>query len=451
MADVFISYSSVDRTIADAVCASLESNGVSCWIAPRDIPAGSYAAAIVKAINDSRLMVLVFSSSSNKSPQVEREIERAVSKNKAIYPLRIENVLPSPDLELFISSEQWMDAFERPIEPRLEIFSRNVKQLLADATSPDSPRLEDVRKLTDNQSRITAWTIVAAILVLSAFVTALSTVVHLLKGGANSFSIAGGATQILLVFLAGSTFLTAGRKLLGRSWSRLNSVGAARVWFDMSILIIVIALRVVLPGLGARYLNYKGDLEFAKDQFDDAISNYQGAEAIKYNSARSRLAKAYFSRGLRLDKMRAYAEAAGQYQLAIEYDPSDYAATNNLARMFILQGNPNRALSLLNQLVQNLSSLPVEVHYFIFKNVGWANLELHNYFLAEMQLKWALIRRQGAAAQYLLGRVYDEQGRHAEAKQQWDAFIQSIQTSSKSEEEVEPDWPARAQELLHKG
>ena len=148
--------------------------------------------------------------------------------------------------------------------------------------------------------------------------------------------------------------------------------------------------------------------------------------------------------------MRAYAEATGQYQLAIDYDPLDYAASNNLARMFILQGNPNRALSLLNQLVQNLSSLPVDVQYFIFKNVGWANLELHNYFLAETELKWALIS-VSTAAQYLLGRLYDEQGRKAEANQQWDAFIQSLQTSSKSEEEVEPDWPAHAQEQLHKG
>src|SRR6185369_15818044 len=106
----------------------------------------------------------------------------------------------------------WMDAFERPIEPRLEIFSRNVKQLLSGASVPDPPRLKDVRKLTDNEPRLNAWPIVAALMVLSSLVIGLSAVVHLLKGGANSFSIAGGATEILLVLLAGSTFLTAGRK-----------------------------------------------------------------------------------------------------------------------------------------------------------------------------------------------------------------------------------------------
>ncbi len=34
--DVFISYSSDDKLIADAICAELESRRIRCWIAPRD-------------------------------------------------------------------------------------------------------------------------------------------------------------------------------------------------------------------------------------------------------------------------------------------------------------------------------------------------------------------------------------------------------------------------------
>ncbi len=33
--DVFISYSSIDKTTADAACNALESAGIRCWIAPR--------------------------------------------------------------------------------------------------------------------------------------------------------------------------------------------------------------------------------------------------------------------------------------------------------------------------------------------------------------------------------------------------------------------------------
>ena len=38
--DVFISYSSQDKTIADAICAGLEAAKIRCWIAPRDMLPG---------------------------------------------------------------------------------------------------------------------------------------------------------------------------------------------------------------------------------------------------------------------------------------------------------------------------------------------------------------------------------------------------------------------------
>jgi hypothetical protein len=37
---LFISYSSEDKAIAEALCAALESEGISCWIAPRNVKAG---------------------------------------------------------------------------------------------------------------------------------------------------------------------------------------------------------------------------------------------------------------------------------------------------------------------------------------------------------------------------------------------------------------------------
>ena len=67
--DVFISYSSKDKVYADAVCARLESEGIRCWIAPRDIlPGMHWGGAIVEAIESARLMVLLFSSHANASP-----------------------------------------------------------------------------------------------------------------------------------------------------------------------------------------------------------------------------------------------------------------------------------------------------------------------------------------------------------------------------------------------
>ncbi len=92
---VFISYASHDKAVADAACATLEGKHIRCWIAPRDVRAGvPYGESLIKALNSSRAMVLIFSSNSNNSPQVSREIERAVSKGVPIIPFRIEDVPP---------------------------------------------------------------------------------------------------------------------------------------------------------------------------------------------------------------------------------------------------------------------------------------------------------------------------------------------------------------------
>jgi hypothetical protein len=112
---VFISYSQSDRDCAFEMVAHLESRGIECWVAPRDIaPSADWAAEIMDAISAARVMILVFSASSNDSPQVRREVERAVHKQLSILPFRIENVLPSKSLEFFLSTQHWMDAYTPP-------------------------------------------------------------------------------------------------------------------------------------------------------------------------------------------------------------------------------------------------------------------------------------------------------------------------------------------------
>jgi TIR domain len=129
--DAFISYASADKAAADAACAVLEAAGIRCWVAPRDIsPGREYAAAIIDAIDQCRVMVLIFSASANDSPQVRREIERAASKGVAIMPLRIEKVAPTKSMEYFLGDIHWLDAMTPPIEKHLQQLAVIIKALL---------------------------------------------------------------------------------------------------------------------------------------------------------------------------------------------------------------------------------------------------------------------------------------------------------------------------------
>ena len=129
--DVFLSYSSKDKPVADAICASLEAKGVRVWVAPRDIlPGMIWGESIIDAIGASRLMVVVFSANSNESNQVLREVERAVNKGIGIIPFRIEDVAPSKSMEYFLSSPHWLDAINPPLENYIGELVQTAQYLL---------------------------------------------------------------------------------------------------------------------------------------------------------------------------------------------------------------------------------------------------------------------------------------------------------------------------------
>jgi hypothetical protein len=99
----------------------LEARGIRCWIAPRDVvPGVEWGAAIVEAIRGAQVMVLVFSSHANASPQVRREVERAVNAGTVLIPFRIEDVAPADALEYFLGTPHWLDALTPPLEAHLE-------------------------------------------------------------------------------------------------------------------------------------------------------------------------------------------------------------------------------------------------------------------------------------------------------------------------------------------
>ena len=129
--EVFLSHSHVDKVFADAICHWLEAADIRCWVAPRDIrPSEDWAEAIINAMDHAKVLLLVFSSSSNSSPQVRREVERAVNKGLHVLPFRIEDVPLSKSLEYFISTQHWLDAMGGDLESHLVALRDCVGALL---------------------------------------------------------------------------------------------------------------------------------------------------------------------------------------------------------------------------------------------------------------------------------------------------------------------------------
>ena len=170
-AQVFLSHSSDDQAKAEDVCKRLETRGIKCWLAPRDVaPGADYGEQIIGAIESTRATVLILSDGANESRFVKNEVERAIAKGKPVIPFRISNVQPSRALELFISRSQWIDAWAPPLEARVEVLATAIHGLLGlpplDSGEPSgTPRPAPARTLDAPSSSAgrRTWAIAAAI------------------------------------------------------------------------------------------------------------------------------------------------------------------------------------------------------------------------------------------------------------------------------------------------
>jgi TolB-like protein len=134
--DVFISYASQDAAVANSVVEGLESQGIRCWIAPRDVTPGElYAGVIVRAIDAAKVTVLILSQHSAASPHVVREVERAASKRHPVISLRIDRAALPADLEYFLNTSQWLDAGEGDVGRVFPRLMEAVRKVLGSSTT----------------------------------------------------------------------------------------------------------------------------------------------------------------------------------------------------------------------------------------------------------------------------------------------------------------------------
>lgn len=229
--DIFISHSSKDKTIADAACACLESRGLRCWIAPRDIVAGAdWSESIIDGISGAKAMVLILSSHSNVSKQVLREIERAANRGIPVLPFRVEDVVLSKSLEYFLSSAHWLDAYHGPLKHNLEKLANNAAVVVEkqDAVRPLADPVP--RSSWHGPALLTAAAVGTLLAIVAGAISwrarAVAPVEKLAAGPGTAEGPVAGATGVVRFGIEGENLLPPVAKNLGA----LNGgVGVTRV------------------------------------------------------------------------------------------------------------------------------------------------------------------------------------------------------------------------------
>lgn len=145
---IFISHHSSKIQIAEHLAQYLERKGFTCWVAPRDIPAGSqWDVAITQAIEGASALILLFCGQADQSVHVKREISIAENSSVTVYPIRLENIAPDR-LGYFLQTSQWIDW----IDQRDETLEQLIYALRAGLSSSSQPSVFVGEERGDNPS-----------------------------------------------------------------------------------------------------------------------------------------------------------------------------------------------------------------------------------------------------------------------------------------------------------
>lgn len=152
--DVFISYEHQSKSIADNICAYLESKGVRCWYAPRDV-VGPYADAIVKAIEECKVFVLILNHNSSESVHVLNEVEiayqRIIQGELTLVPFKVDDGTLSKSMEYYVKRLHWIDAVSATLEQAIEQLYQQLVSILG--LNPETNVFDATKKEDTNLNR----------------------------------------------------------------------------------------------------------------------------------------------------------------------------------------------------------------------------------------------------------------------------------------------------------
>ncbi|MBP5355190.1 MAG: toll/interleukin-1 receptor domain-containing protein, partial [Lachnospiraceae bacterium] len=177
--DVFLSYSSKNKNVADAVVAEFEQHGIRCWYAPRDIvPGQEWVSAIHDAITACSLFVLIYTDSSNESKQVANEVALAFNSGKTLIPFRLSDAEMSSELEYYLTRVHWLDAVNPPLRQSIE----NLREYSERILKGDVPKESRIRNASgNNRDNKAGWMATVLSVIAIAAVVAVVVLVIVLK------------------------------------------------------------------------------------------------------------------------------------------------------------------------------------------------------------------------------------------------------------------------------
>jgi adenylate cyclase len=127
--EIFISYRRADEAWARLLHSQLRAEGVEAWYDAQVGAGQDWRVATAKALQTSRIFVLLFSKAASESEDIAKELAAAIFSKKLVVPVRIENIQPTGAFLYELASRNWVNAFENT-EAKLAELAQSLAKLV---------------------------------------------------------------------------------------------------------------------------------------------------------------------------------------------------------------------------------------------------------------------------------------------------------------------------------
>jgi len=115
----------------------LRAEGVEAWYDAQVGAGQDWRIATAKALQASRIFVLLFSSNAAQSTDIAKELAAAVFEKKLIIPVRLEDIAPDGAFLYELASRNWVNVFENT-EAKLAELAKGLAQMVRSGTQDES-------------------------------------------------------------------------------------------------------------------------------------------------------------------------------------------------------------------------------------------------------------------------------------------------------------------------
>ncbi|SKB16152.1 putative Tetratricopeptide repeat domain protein [Planktothrix sp. PCC 11201] len=187
----------------------------------------------------------------------------------------------------------------------------------------------------------------------------------------------------------------------------LNTIPIATFLVVTSLILSLLSPQI------SRQLNESGLQAFNQSNYNSALWQYRLALFFNNKSV-----SAHHNLGLIYDNQEQLGSAKNEYKKAIDIGNLD-KSYNNLARLEILTGNYNQAITLIETSLKINPNSEIKTKHNLYKNLGWSQLKSGQLSAAKQSLKQAINLNLNLAPPYcLMAQVLEAEQESAQEKWQ---------------------------------